>query len=237
MAYDGTECVGFDEYLHPRELEKIKKAVEKRRREFLCGRLCAKFAYARLTGSGVFDNRLCVSNDCSGAPFLEDGRYNVGITHDGGLAAAIVTDRERLRAGIDVQMVSSKNTRIIYDFMRADEKAFFEEQSVRYSQYGRDFLAAGVWVAKEALSKLLEYGFSVYDALEVSGFEQKSGLTVRFTKFGGFSVLLRPYGDYLFGFAANNRDIENFGEDRLTIEETQMSALTAQKKLCSGTPG
>jgi 4'-phosphopantetheinyl transferase EntD len=228
MSYDGLNDGNgyFEKYLHPSELEKIKKAVQKRRLEFLYGRLCAKYAYAKLNGTDIYDNRLCVHNDSKGAPFFEDGARLVGITHDEGLAAAIVTDREILRAGIDVQRLSPEHTQVIYNFMGSGEKALFDSQC---GQYGRDFLAAAIWVAKESLSKLFEYGFSVYDALEVSGLEQKAGLTVRFTRLHSFSVLLRPYKDYLFGFAAHDKDIENFAINRLAIAETPMSALTAQK--------
>jgi 4'-phosphopantetheinyl transferase EntD len=228
MSYDGIsgDCGYFDEYLHPEELEKIKRAVEKRRLEFLYGRLCAKYAYAKLSGSGIFDRRLCIFNDCCGAPFLEDGARLVGITHDDGLAAAIVTDRERLRVGIDVQKMLPEHTKVIYNFMDENEKTLFDAQSGRY---GRDFLASAIWVAKESLSKLLEYGFSVYDALEVSGLEQKGDILVRFSWFRSFSVLLRNYKGFLFGFAAQNKDIETFGEDRLAIEETPITALTAQR--------
>lgn len=226
MSYKNSACEFsgklFCDYLHPRELELIKNAGDKRKTEFLYGRLCAKYAYAKLNGSGAYDNRLCILDDSCCAPFLADGTRSVSITHGEGLAAAIVTDRERLRAGIDVQNMSPKHTRVICRYLSEREKAFVDEQSVRY---GKDFLAVAMWVAKEALSKLLLLGFPVFDALEVSGIEQKENVIVKFTNFHGLSVIIRSYGDYLFGFAAINKDIECFCEKVLKIEETPMSTV------------
>lgn len=220
MSYKDT-CGGdyFEKYLHPYELEKIKKAVDKRKLEFLYGRLCGKLAYARLCGTNIFDSKLCIYEDYCGAPYFDDGAFRVSITHDAGLAAAVVTKRGLLRAGIDVQKLSSESTGVIYQFLSDSEKEIFDKQS---GEYGKDFLAASLWVAKESLSKLLEYGFSVYGALETAQIEKDGGLKVRFKKLGGFSVLLRPYKDYIFGFAAMNKDIDNFSEDNLVIEETQI---------------
>ena len=228
MSFENAVCddENLNAYLHPRELERIKNAVEKRKLEFLYGRLCAKFAYAKLNGFGAYDSHLCILNDSRSAPFFADGTRSVSITHGEGLAAAIVTDRERLSVGIDVQNMSPKHTQVITRFLSEKEKAFFDAQN---AQYGRDFLATAMWVAKEALSKLLLLGFSVFDALEVSNFEKNGDLSVKFTNFTGFSVIIRTYGNYLFGFAAHNKDIEYFGEDSLVIEETSITALTQSR--------
>ncbi len=223
MSYEGVCCDKdcFDKLLCPTEFEKIKNAIDKRKLEFLFGRVCAKAAYAKLNGK-PFDSGICVLSDSHGAPFFKDGASCVTITHDDGLAAALVTDRERLRAGIDMQKISPKNTSVIYKFLRAEEKALFDEQC---SKFDRDFLASAFWTAKEALSKLFEFGFSVFDVLEVSAVEQKEELTVGFKKLGGFEVILREYNGYLFAFAAHKKEAEAFGKGEFIIEETSMSDL------------
>lgn len=217
MSYGNTPSGDLGRCLHPRELERIERAVEKRRAEFACGRLCAKLAYARLCGFAGFDAGLLVHNDSRGAPYFEDGRVTVGITHDEGLAAAIVTDREKLRAGLDVQRVSTEHTAVIHGFLRGNERKKFEALSGRYDP---DFLAAAFWVAKESMSKLFEYGFAVLDALEVEDLGENGGLRVKFTRLHNFSVLLRPFEGYLFGFAAHDKEVGRLSEENLKIELT-----------------
>jgi 4'-phosphopantetheinyl transferase EntD len=209
----------LEAYLHPNELEKIKKAVNKRKLEFFYGRLCAKLAYARLCGTDVFDKRLCVYEDYCGTPYFKDGSCRVSITHDDGLAAAIVTKRDVLRAGLDVQKITPKNTDVIYKFLLEDEKELVD----RYAgEYGKDFLTTAFWVAKESMSKLLEYGFSIYDVLKIKSIEGGANLQVKFNEFNSFSVLIRRYDDYLFGFAAPKKNIDCFNEENLEIKITQI---------------
>jgi 4'-phosphopantetheinyl transferase EntD len=222
------EPVGdFNAYLHPRELERIEKAIYKRKLEFLCGRLCAKRAYGRLCGNGVTDlplsdQRLCVFNDCHGAPYFEDGRLSLSITHGDGLAAALVTDRNRLLAGIDLQKITPRGVQVIYRYLNDLEKALVERYSGIYS---KDSCATAIWVAKEAASKLLGLGFSLFPALEVSCFEVSGPIQVRFKNFSGLTVVIRFYQDFLFGFAAEAKDAGFFYEDRLQIHETPLAVL------------
>jgi Phosphopantetheinyl transferase component of siderophore synthetase len=226
---NGPDCGDFAAYLHPRELEKIQNAVDKRRAEFFCGRLCAKRAYARLRGGCDPDadlctesRRACVLNDCRGAPFFEDGRFAVSITHGDGLAAALVTDRQKLLAGLDLQKMTPRGVQTIYRYLKDPEKALID----RYDgQYGRAFCVTAAWVAKEAASKLLGCGFSVFDALEPSGFEDGGAVRVRFKNFGGLSAVIRPYRDFLFGFAVETKNAALFFEDRLEICETPLAKL------------
>lgn len=216
----------LEEYLSQWELEKIKNSVDKRKFEFLYGRICAKYAYSLLCKSKIFDNRLCIYNDCFGAPFLEDGNYYVSITHESDLAAAVVTERSHLCIGIDVQKASEKNTKIIYDNLSDNEKGLFEQQATLQVQYGRNFLITAIWVAKEAISKLLGYGFLIYDALEVSNFYNRNDhLIVKFKMFNNFSIIIEPYKEYLFGFAVHDKELNLYGESMFTITETQINTL------------
>lgn len=217
----------YERLLHRAELEKIRGACQKRKAEFLFGRLCAKYAYAKLCGKKVCFKNLCIINDCAGAPFFEEGGTFVSIAHDDGLAAAVVCDKTRLKAGLDVQKISPRAAGAIYKTLSDAEKACFASFE---KEYGGDFAAAAVWAAKEALSKLFGYGFSVFSALEVSEIDNDGGIKVRFKNLGGFSILLRRHRDYLFAFAAKSRDVEMFNEKNLAITETPISEMLQKEK-------
>lgn len=234
MSYNkaATNRQYFNDFLSQWELEKIKCSVNKRKNEFLYGRLCAKFSYANLCGTHVFDNRLSIYNDSYGAPFFADGSKFVSITHEEDFAAAIVTDRKQLCVGIDVQKISLENANVIYETMSINEKSCVEEQNVLQEIYGRNFLITAVWVAKEALSKLLGHGFWIYNSLEVSNFQMRNNyLFTDFKIFNNFSVMLRLYKNYLLGFALCNKELDLFCKDMFLIEETPMSVLTVQSNL------
>ncbi|AVQ95022.1 4'-phosphopantetheinyl transferase superfamily protein [Ethanoligenens harbinense] len=203
----------YQKHLHPLEQKLIEHAIDKRKAEFLSGRFCVRLAYARLCGG--LSTEPCVLNDCYGAPFLTaNGAYSVSITHDDGLAAALVSDKHRLRAALDVQRVSSRYTDAIYRFLRPSERELVDRHS---GAYGRDFMVAAMWVAKEAMSKLFQFGFSIYDILEISDFEKGGQFAVRFARLPYFQVMLRTSRDYLFGFAAPAKQMEAFGENSLQI--------------------
>lgn len=84
--------------LHPDEELLVRKAVEKRRREFAAGRACARRALEQL---GVADFVLCANGDRS--PRWPEGILG-SITHSASYCAAAVCRRGRiLGLGIDVE--------------------------------------------------------------------------------------------------------------------------------------
>lgn len=204
----------FQEYLHDSEQCRISKSAEKRKQEYLYGRLCAKVAYLRLTGKNISYNAFPVRNDSRGSPFLDDGGCFVSITHDSGLAAAIVSDKEKLRAAVDVQQMKPHNTEVIYKFLNDREKLLFNSIAL---DFRKDFTASAFWTAKEAMSKLFGYGFSVFSALEISEIVQEDDVFVNFKNFNAFKVILREQDGFLFAFAAENKDIQIFSDYPLEI--------------------
>lgn len=208
MKYDAITEIDrqLEDLLHPEESKSIERAVFKRKREFLCGHACAKYALSRLAGSGVFDRRICIKKDCYGAPFFSTPGYSLNITHGDGGAAAIVSDTATLRAGLDMQKPSPSHTATIYHFLDTEEKKLFDGYK---NNFGDDYLAAVFWVAKEAMSKLLGMGFAVMHALKINAIEQKGRDSwVTYENFPGFSARLFLCSDFLFGLAAYNRHME-----------------------------
>lgn len=201
-------------YLHDSELCRISKAAEKRKQEFLYGRLCAKAAYLKLSGKGMSYTAFPVKNDSRGSPFLDDGGCFVSITHDSGVAAAIASDKEKIRAAVDLQRIDRHNTEVVYKFLNEREKLLFNSVSLGFP---RDFTASVFWTAKEAMSKLLGYGFTVFSALEISEVGRGENVFVKFKNFSGFRVILRKQGEFAFAFAAENKDVQIFSDYNLKI--------------------
>lgn len=219
---DLADCGQLATFLHPCEIARIQNAGDKRKAEFFCGRICAKRAAARVIGGSGDIRDIPILNDCRGAPYFEDGRLSVSITHGDSLAAALVTDRARLLAGVDLQKVTVRGAKVIGRTLKGPEKVLVAQYS---GQFGQNFCATAVWVAKEAASKLLGYGFSLFEALEVSGFEGGESVQVRFKNFAGLTVVIRPYQDFLFGFAVEKKNAELFFAHSFEIQETPLALL------------
>jgi 4'-phosphopantetheinyl transferase EntD len=86
--------------LHPREEIHVARAVEKRRRDFALGRMCARAALAPL---GHGEAEIAIGAD--GAPQWPAGLVG-SITHTGGYAAAVAGDAASFSGvGVDAERV------------------------------------------------------------------------------------------------------------------------------------
>lgn len=221
----------YTRFLDPREMQKISRAVSKRRIEFLYARICAKYALAQLIGSDTFDRHVCVLNDCMGAPHFENtGAYLLSITHGDGLAAAVVCDRTMTAMGVDVQKVNEKSAATIRDFLHGTEKEFYNANA---AEYGGNFLATAIWVAKEAMSKLLGLGFSAYSVLTIGVIRRKNGVIyMEFAHLKNFFVRIVPFEDCLFGFALYQKNMDDFEPgiiEKLTLDEVLSKAAVEMR--------
>lgn len=202
--------------LTPAELKTISNACEKRRSEFTAARFCAKKAYFKLSESPENFTSLEIYKDRFGAPFYCDGRFNVSISHDGKIAAAITTNKENLSCALDIQKISVENSKIIYKFVNEKEKALIDSN---FENLGFDFCCGSVFSAKEAMSKLFGFGFSVFDVLEAVKLEKSEDeVLVQFKNLKGFKVLIREFEGYIFAFASSSKDIECFNCKNLIIK-------------------
>src|SRR5688572_24596109 len=87
-------------------------------------------------------------------PFLENEDYHFSISHCGDFAAVIVSNENRV--GIDIEMISSKASRIAHKFISDEERFYFLQTSFSTEQ-----LATLVWSCKEAVFKW--YGLGKVD--------------------------------------------------------------------------
>lgn len=125
----------------------IKKAVEKRCREFAAGRSCSRQALREL---GCTDAPIV--QDHNGAPLWPQGIVG-SITHSSTYAAAAVAQSSRLRGlGIDMETVSRVSPRITDKILTAPEKTYLQQQLAPDQQQR---LLALFFSAKEAIYKCL----------------------------------------------------------------------------------
>jgi 4'-phosphopantetheinyl transferase EntD len=125
----------------------IKKAVEKRRREFSAGRCCARQALRAL---GCADAP--IMHDQNGAPLWPQSIVG-SITHSTTHAAAAAAKGSRLRGlGIDMETVSRVSPAITNKILTAPEKAYLQRHPDPDEQQR---LRALFFSAKEAIYKCL----------------------------------------------------------------------------------
>lgn len=125
----------------------VKKAVEKRRREFSAGRICARQTLREL---GCADAPIV--RDQNGAPLWPPGIVG-SITHSNTYAAAVATERSSLHGlGIDMETVSRVSPAIAGKILTAPEQACLQRHP---DPSGRQRLLALYFSAKEAIYKCL----------------------------------------------------------------------------------
>jgi len=127
---------------------------EKRRREFLGGRLAAKQASRDLLGSTLEFGRMTIEAGATGRPSLAlppprpEPDPEISITHSGGLAGAMASHRGP--CGIDVQAVVDSVDRVREKFLQGREARLLAEALPGEEERSRLTI---LWAAKEAIRK------------------------------------------------------------------------------------
>ncbi|MCR5225036.1 MAG: 4'-phosphopantetheinyl transferase superfamily protein [Alphaproteobacteria bacterium] len=150
---------------------------EKRKREFLAGRIAAKLALSKFTDA----SQITITNDNNGAPVVSDTEFTVSISHSGNTAVAIASNHD-MPFGVDIQCLRPKSI--------AATKRLTPEKCV--SREITHLTAA--WALKEALSKCLKTGFTVpYNEFLLKSFvETQNKFECTFEKYS------RYYGKAIF---------------------------------------
>lgn len=130
--------------LLPAEHRSTVPMIRKRRREFVHGRSCARFA---LAGLGYPDCAVPAGNDR--APIWPDGIVG-SISHCGGSAAAAVARRADIDGiGLDIESNEDLDRRLVPMICRSDERTQLGDEDTRY------LLAKLVFSAKESIFKCI----------------------------------------------------------------------------------
>jgi 4'-phosphopantetheinyl transferase EntD len=172
-------------------------SVEKRRVEWLSGRLAARSAYRRFStreepvGDG---GEVSVLNDLNRAPFFT-GRpdLRLSISHSHEYAVAVLA---AYPIGVDIEKVESRPPALINYFFSDEERDLIRDKPLTRDE--RDTLITMLWSRKEAVSKVVQRGASlrfrsitaVSDAIVVEGCCP-----------GGLRLLSERCGDYCIALA------------------------------------
>ena len=160
MAERGIADIGLF-YLGPQERERFHSfRYEKRRSEWLAGRIAAKCAGLQLQND---DEKICwgkkqwqqlqIAADISGRPYIlwsvheSSTPMRISISHSRGYAIAMAAWDN---CGVDIQQVTQAVERVEERFVGAEEKNILAEIA---SLQGRQAALTLLWSAKEAVKK------------------------------------------------------------------------------------
>ncbi|MEK4042686.1 4'-phosphopantetheinyl transferase superfamily protein [Paenibacillus sp. FSL H8-0048] len=163
----------------------------RRRNSYLLGKLAAKMAAAGeeddLAGIQIEHGILC-------QPIVSGSTRRITITHCDGLGAAVDYD-PRLMAGVDIELVDEKAVEGIRRITSKQEEELIKESGPLLAL--PNFLTL-LWTAKEAMSKVIQTGFTVPTELfEVKSCSRSGRGAIsqfkNFTQFKAISVLREEY--------------------------------------------
>jgi len=146
------------QYLNPDELAQWTGFhLEKRRSEWLGGRLAAKWATAGLMGETAQGwQSLAIRNEADGRPSVAAKAQTVApfisISHSGPVAAALAAD---LPCGLDIQESGERILRVKERFAAQEEEDILNA-ALPYSPFSETQRLTMLWAAKEAVRKAVQ---------------------------------------------------------------------------------
>jgi 4'-phosphopantetheinyl transferase len=151
MTFDAAQTDAWLPLLSEEERDRYDAfPVEKRRREFLLGRVALRTLLAKqLDKDTPAAIRLHVTED--GAVELPEAPYFVSIAHSEDQAVAVVSPR---RVGVDLEHIRSVEPGVVDFVLEADEQALLDTLPM-----DRDRAFILCWTLKEATLKALHTGF------------------------------------------------------------------------------
>ena len=160
-----------------------KKAVAKRKQEWLLGRCAAKDAVRELIlaehGTVLCAADIEIVYDAHGKPEVHGAwmerlgvQPTISITHSHGIAAAMASLDPRARVGIDIETLERPASHYEKLAFREEERAMLAKVPAdRHDEW-----ALRLWTAKEAVSKALGQGFHQgLHSLHITNFDMETG--------------------------------------------------------------
>lgn len=145
------------QYLSPDELAQwAGMTLEKRRTEWLGGRLAAKWAAAGLLGKTALEWRsLIIRTETGGRPFVaaepDAAAPFISISHSGPLAAALAAN---IPCGLDIQQTDAKIHTVKKRFAAPEEEAILNA-SLPPGAFRETERLTMLWAAKESVRKMV----------------------------------------------------------------------------------
>lgn len=190
-----TQFEEFIDYLQEEELDYYTNLqVEKRRRSFLIGRLCAKKAIQLYTDTED-PREIVIRRGVFQQPIVSLSSYSnvqVSITHSNDLGAAIAFSEEH-PMGIDIEKMFEGITSI------ESILTVKEEKLINILNLNANVALYLMWTAKEALSKILKTGFTtppqVFEIKKVN--LHSDHISSEYTNFSQFRAASFQVGNYM----------------------------------------
>ncbi|AZS14169.1 4'-phosphopantetheinyl transferase superfamily protein [Paenibacillus lutimineralis] len=165
----------------------------RRRNSYLLGKLAAKLALAR--GDDEL-SAIAVDHGILNQPIASGRSSKVTVTHSDTLGAALAYD-QRLLAGIDLELINEQARDAMLRITSAEEEGLVRRLGTDIAPTA--FLTI-LWTAKEAISKVLQTGFTVaMELFEVKSLERnKYGVVGSFRHFPQLVSVSVVREDYVF---------------------------------------
>ena len=201
-------------YLTPEEQRRFFGfTYRKRQTEWFGGRICAKYAAARLLHPDCRTEAIpwrdwTVSADEHGKPFLKPGQCDISISHSGRLAVAMAAP---VSCGIDIQKITPTVVKVQDRFSSADERLLLAAAPGLKTADEMTRLTV-LWSAKEAVRKAFAAsplpGFMEIEQARIDGsLDGREGLLIDFVcqrdnpSAHRLQVMAMLYDDFAFALA------------------------------------
>ena len=189
-----------EDFLSPTELKLFQRlSVARRKQSYLIGRYATKRSAASYLATrnlkqisvenGVFNHPLCTG------PFNDIPM--VSLSHTGSHGIAVAIDRKH-PVGIDIESISTANSRIINKITCPEELILLKEHDIP-----REAGLVLLWTAKEALAKAMTFGLMIeMEILQVSSISPVSGgFQLKFKNFHQYKCLSWIQGESVISLA------------------------------------
>lgn len=127
--------------LYPNDIELQKLAESKINKQRLTEKVAVRVLLHRL----LPDLPVVITYESSGKPILNEGEFNISISHTKGFVAVLVAPGN-MQVGVDIEPVSERTVRVAKRFMGVDEYNMLMQDNDKT-------VATVCWSAKEALYK------------------------------------------------------------------------------------
>ena len=206
INYDNSELskmLSMKEYL---ELQTMK--FEKRKHDYVLGRLCSKIAVQQIYPELNY-SQIDVSNGFFNQPVVNipNNSIQISLSHCNDYGIAIAFD-ESIPMGIDIEEIKERNYKVIKSQLTQGEMNIIDEDE-------NPWLFTAFWALKEAISKALKTGFlTPIEVYEISEYKiDENMLTCEFKNFPQFASTAYVTENYVTAVVFPNRIENEFGID------------------------
>lgn len=173
----------LSDFFSKKELSEYETiSMEKRKHEYLTGRICAKHATIKLVkktnNAPPTISDITISNHESGRPYIEASAFlnstDVSISHSGDFAGAVACNTS---CGMDIQEHTPSLHKVLSKYRSYQEKSLLQKINSKSEETGK---MAQLWCAKEAMRKAASeqrlFGFLEFVLVNVTNLEKNINL-------------------------------------------------------------